>query len=133
MILRCKEQLNNHNLLVNFTQILHLVERSERYGCNSGEGPYSILTEEWPELSPTPLCSGLAAAEAQCTPAVGRGFLPGRAAHTTEQSPHKVLPAKPAAQAKGDINPASVQNIAQVGIMPRAHGREPATTLHVEN
>lgn len=67
------------------------------------------------------------------TPAVGRGFLPGRAAHTTEQSPHKVLPAKPAAQAKGDINPASVQNIAQVGIMPRAHGREPATTLHVEN
>lgn len=27
------------NLLVNFTQILHLVERSERYGCKSGEGP----------------------------------------------------------------------------------------------
>lgn len=54
------------NLLVNFTQILHLAERYERYGCKSGEGPYSTLTEEWPEeLSPTWPCSGLAAAEAQ--------------------------------------------------------------------
>lgn len=118
------------NLLVNFIQIFSLVERSERYGCKSGEGAYSILTEEWPEeLSPTTLCSDLAAAEVQRN--LDRDFLPGQAAYAPKQSPHR-LSCPAAAWAEGDKNLASSQNTAQVGIMPMVHSREPATLLRVE-
>lgn len=119
------------NLLVNFIQIFSLVERSGRYGCKSGEGPYSILTEEWPEeISPTALCSDLVAAEVQCN--LDRGFLPWQVAYAPKKSPHS-LSCPAAAWAEGDKNLASSQNTAQVGIMPRVHAREPATPLRVEN
>lgn len=119
------------NLPVDFTQILHLVVRSERYGWQSEEGSYSILTEEWEKLSPTRLSPTLRSAGQAGQ--LAEVFFQDKQ-HIHRNSRHtKSFPPSQQPKQKGIQIRQDLKTLLRQGSCLGGHGRELVTTLHVEN